>query len=57
MSERKRKECPFDSPNFLIKADEPCPVCGIKAMPYNSIEEIDEACATGLLGGKVTYED
>ena len=57
MSERKRKECPFDSPNFLIKADEPCPVCGIKAMPYNSIEEIDQACVTGLLGGKVTYED
>lgn len=57
MAEKKRKECPFDNPHYLIKPNEPCPVCGIKSMPFNSIEEIDKACVTGLLGGKVTYED
>lgn len=45
-------QCPFNDPNFMIDTSTPCPVCGVRAFPFNTMEEIDDKCVEGLLGEK-----
>ena len=44
--------CPFNDPDFTLSRETPCPVCGVKSWPYATMEEVDDKCVEGLLGGK-----
>ena len=53
----EKKVCPFSSPDFNIRLEDKCPVCGVKGYPFVTLKEIDEACVEGLFGDRKEQSD